>query len=107
MSIHDMRKGIFKEKYGPKRISNRHYDLHLGYLYGELETDCCGCKAVKCLKCEPPAPKADTCPSGAGARPIGCYTYTKESFYASDNTKCYRPKCDENPSDAPADEVSG
>ena len=77
-----------------------------GKKFGTLVKDCCECNVVKCLPCEPPAKKKDVCPSGKGARPLKCYTYTKNHHYAKDETKCYRPTCVENSSDAPKDQVT-
>jgi len=76
-----------------------------GTLYGILEQDCCGCPSVKCINCEPVEPKAEKCPSGEGARPLDCYDYEKHDHYASSEDKCWRARCVENTSDAPADKV--
>ena len=51
-------------------------------------------------------PKNEVCPTNAAARPLQCYDYTAHHHYAAAAHSCWRPHCDEKPSDAPPDEVS-
>ena len=76
-----------------------------GTKFGVIEVDCCGCQVVKCEDCPPIPPKEQVCPSGAGARPIDCYTYKPQHSHAN-VTNCWIPECEENASDAPKDQVS-
>merc|ERR1719378_415900 len=74
----------------------------MGLKFGDYEVDCCGCQAVRCFDCEPVQTKAQVCPTGKGARPLDCYTYTPHNSYTNDDDKCFVPHCEENASDAPA-----
>ena len=73
--------------------------------YGILVTDCCDCEAVQCLDCDPPESEESLCPSGSGARPKDCYSYTKYATYARPPSECFRSNCIENVADSPVDEV--
>ena len=76
-----------------------------GILFGVLMKDCCDCDAVKCIKCEPPETREESCPRGPGARPENCYTYEEKAYYAEEAHSCWRSRCIVNCSDAPVDEV--
>ena len=70
-----------------------------------IKTDCCGCDVVECINCPPIPSKEEEWPTGAGARPIDCYTYKPRHSHAN-VTNCWIPECEENSSDAPKDQVS-
>lgn len=75
-----------------------------GFKYGIWTEDCCGCKAVQCVGCLPVETKIEQCPTGEGARPLDCYTYTELDHHQKEDNECFASHCVESASDAPLDE---
>jgi len=66
-------------------------DQGRGFEFDFVETDCCGCSIVRCVKCPEPQTKEERCNSKL---PSTCFDYKKFGTYRSDNTSCYEATCE-------------
>lgn len=82
-------------------LTKCHADKQKGLKYGIYENDCCGCKVLKCLDCDPVDTKKERCPKNE--LKLKCYKYVAHATHKKDDA-CFEASCEKAESKAPKDE---